>query len=375
MHAGRLVSALFFAAGLWGQPPRPEFFASRVIPSFGDTPLMLAPGILVSIYGDNLGPAEGCRGYGDQQHWETQDPDTPFRTWGRIAIYPTQLCDVQVKIGEVAVGLLWVQEKQINFQVPKQVPFEASAELRVIRGGVVSDPVSLEFGLERMTLTRDEPAYYTGMPIWIRVHTNQDLEDPIHYPFNPDPIRFACEQLEARLNGVPLPKIVPKNPMGGIGAGNICGEIGLLGQRQKTGRLPFHLMFRFDQPGAYEVRFTRTRGIHTILDRSAWTAIQVLPATKNQRAEWLREMTANAPKDPVVLLSDFLPSILGDGDAASLPLLVDYLYDPDALVQEFVKHGLADYYDKATLVPALKDGIRRKGQNKTVAAFLEFLTN
>jgi hypothetical protein len=86
-------------------------------------------------------------------------------------------------------------------------------------------------------------------------------------------------------------------------------------------------------------------------------------------------MTANAPKDPVVLLSDFLPSILGDGDAASLPLLVDYLYDPDALVQEFVKHGLADYYDKATLVPALKDGIRRKGQNKTVAAFLEFLTN
>jgi uncharacterized protein (TIGR03437 family) len=159
MQPGRLVSALLFAAGLWGQPARPEFLASRVIPSFGDTPLMLAPGILVSIYGDNLGPPVGCRGYGDQQHWETQDPDTPFRTWERIAIYPTQLCDVEVKIGEVAVGLLWVQEKQINFQVPKQVPFEASAELRVIRGGVVSDPVSLEFGLERMKLTRDEPAY------------------------------------------------------------------------------------------------------------------------------------------------------------------------------------------------------------------------
>ena len=133
------IAFLLCALPAGAQSTRPQFYADRVIPSFGDTPLMLAPAMLVSIYGDNLGPEEGCRGYGDQHNWETLAPDNPFGVWERIVIYPTLLCGVQVKIGEVFAGLLWTQNKQINFQVPKDVPFGGSAELRVIKDGVASD--------------------------------------------------------------------------------------------------------------------------------------------------------------------------------------------------------------------------------------------
>jgi len=208
-----LVACLLFALPSAAQSNRPHFYADRVIPSFGDTPLMLAPAMLVSIYGDNLGPEEGCRGYGDQQRVETLPPDNPFGAWDRIVIYPTSLCGVQVKIGEVFAGLLWAQNKQINFEVPKDVPFGGTAELRVIKDGVASDPVFLEFGLERIKLTQDEPAY-VGMPVWIRAHTSTDLVSQIRYPMHSDPLEtgpslFACEVLEVRWNGVPLPKMTP----------------------------------------------------------------------------------------------------------------------------------------------------------------------
>jgi hypothetical protein len=52
------------------------------------------------------------------------------------------------------------------------------------------------------------------MPVWVRVHTSDDRENPVHYPRHLDPLRMACEKLEARLNGAPLPKIDAKNPMG-----------------------------------------------------------------------------------------------------------------------------------------------------------------
>src|SRR5471030_1615002 len=124
MPAVRLLSALLSIKGLYAQTARPAFRPDRVIPSFGDTPLMLAPGMLVSIHGSDIGPAEGCRGYGDQRRWETLPADNPFHVWERIVLY--------------------------------------SAPLR--------------FGLERIAITQAEPAY-AGMPVWVRVHTANDLQD------------------------------------------------------------------------------------------------------------------------------------------------------------------------------------------------------
>jgi uncharacterized protein (TIGR03437 family) len=105
MHSSRAVALLLCALQSWGQVARPEFRADRVMPSFADTPLMLAPGMLVSIYGNQL-------------RWETLAPDNPFQVWGRIAIYPARLCGVQVKIGDVFAGLLWAQKEQIDFRCP-----------------------------------------------------------------------------------------------------------------------------------------------------------------------------------------------------------------------------------------------------------------
>jgi hypothetical protein len=372
------IACLFFTLTAWAQPARPHFYADRVIPSFGDTPVMLAPAMLVSIYGENLGPEEGCRGYGDQTRVETLPPDNPFGVWERIVIYPTSLCGVQVKIGDGFAGLLWAQDKQINFEVPKDVPFGGSAELRVIKDGVASDPVRLEFGLERIKLTQDEPAY-VGMPVWIRVHTSTDAVGALVYPIHNDPLLtgptfLACEVLEARWNGVPLPRIMPINRISTfIYSGPPCPMNGLPAKPSKTGRLPFHLLFRFEQAGQYEVRFTRLAGDGQARERSAWTTIVVQPAEPSQRAEWLRTMVKTAPKKSAELLSDFLPSVLGYGDASLIPVLINYLYEGDGFVQRFVANSLRGYYDKALLVPALQRALREKGSSLAVDGLLRSL--
>jgi len=69
----RAIVLLLAGAILHAQTPR----ADRIIPWLGEVPLMLAPGMLVSIYGSNLGPLEGCRGYGDQQRVDILPPTIP----------------------------------------------------------------------------------------------------------------------------------------------------------------------------------------------------------------------------------------------------------------------------------------------------------
>ncbi len=362
MSIVRLFAALLCILDV-GAQTRPTFRADRVIPSFGDTPLMLAPGMLVSIYGSNLGPAEGCRGYGDQQHWDTLPGNNPFGVWERIVIYPAKLCGVQVTIGDVPAGLTWVQADQINFQVPKEAPFGGTAGLRVIYAGVASDPAPLRFGLDRMSITQDEPAY-AGMAVWVRVHTAWDLERPIQFPFHDDPMRLTCEDVEVRRNGAALPWQSPKNAMGRTMDGLICGVIGLPGKPAKSGRLPLHLYYRLDQPGTYEVRFTQMGGDgHTIRERSEWSAIHVLPAQG-------RRAIPRTPTSATELLSDYLPSLMGYGDAAALPLLVDRLYDTNELVRRFTEYGLADYYERDELAKALNLAVASRGSNDNIRRLL-----
>jgi hypothetical protein len=329
----RAIVLLLAGAILHAQTPR----ADRIIPWLAEVPLMLAPGMLVSIYGSNLGPLEGCRGYGDQHRVDILPPDNPFHLFERLAIYPTSLCNVQVTIGDVPAGLLWVQADQINFQVPKEVPFDAAADLRIIHAGVSSDPVPLRFGLERMTITQDEPAH-AGGPVWVRVHTSADLERPIQFPFNTDPVWLPCDDIEVRRNGVPLPRQTPRHQLGRVIGGLMCGTMGFPEKPSKSGRLPLHLFYRFDQPGSYEVRFTRLQGdAKTIRDRTEWTPFEVGPPVVRR--------IPPAPASATEMLTDYLPSIMGYGDAAVLPLLVQALKFPDESVRQFARYGIADYYE------------------------------
>lgn len=366
MFAARIVAVLLCVLPLAAQAPRPE----RVLPSFGEMPLMLAPGSLVSIYGHDLGPAEGCRGYGDQQHWDELPPGNPFQVSERIVRYPTSLCGVQVKIGDVPAGLLWVQADQINFSVPVEVPFGGSADLRVIHAGGSSAPVQLRFGIDRMILTQDEPAF-TGMPVWVDLHTAHDLQWKVQYPIRVDPMWAYCEDIEVRRNGVELPRQQARNPMGFGGGGNICGHLMLPDKPRHSGRLPLHLFYRFDQPGEYEVRYSELAADRkTVRVRSEWATIHVL-AAQRPRAEWLAQMAADPPQSATEMLSDYLPSLMGYGDPETLPLLEAAMYLPDATVRAFAEGGMLDYYDRAVLFETMRQVIRRRGLQPAVAAFMD----
>ena len=75
--------------------PVPSFQPDRVL--FIDHPVPLAPGLILSIFGNNLGPTRGCASFHDAK-----------------GIYPKQLCDTQVLVGGIPSELLWVQASQIN---------------------------------------------------------------------------------------------------------------------------------------------------------------------------------------------------------------------------------------------------------------------
>ncbi|HXB72191.1 MAG TPA: hypothetical protein VNY05_28395 [Candidatus Acidoferrales bacterium] len=55
---------------------------------------------------------------------------------------------------------------------------------------------------------------------------------------------------------------------------------------------------------------------------------------------------------------------MGCGNAAALPLLVDALYDTNDAVRLFTEYELADYYDRAELVAALRAAVLREGRTK-----------
>jgi len=134
-----------------------------------------------------------------------------------------------------------------------------------------------------------------------------------------------------------------------------------------AGRLPLHLRYRFEQPGIYEVRYTGQSGFKE--ETSAWTPIQIQPATPGERARWLANIHLDATTSTAELLTDTLPGILGVADEQTLRIVSSYLYHPDTLVRQFALHGLANWpYDIA------KEEVRKAASTKgPTDAVVEFL--
>src|SRR5262249_39599441 len=126
---------------------QPSFRADRVLPSGAARPAPLAPGMLVSIYGEHLGPASQCIANADTRRTETPNPARPTQSFAERLIYPTELCGVQVFLADKPAGLLYVSEKQINFKVPQDVPLTGNAELKVLYQQQAGT-ASLRLGLE-----------------------------------------------------------------------------------------------------------------------------------------------------------------------------------------------------------------------------------
>lgn len=347
---------LLFATAVfaWGQAPSaPSFDAGHVY--FFDHPVPLAPGLTLTIFGNDLGPAQGCVSEHDA-----------------AGAYPKSLCDVQVLVGGVASELLWVQASQINFRVPDDTPDRGTTDMVVLYRGRKSSAVTVPLGKEGTTISFEGPLR-VGMPVWLKVTGPYKQDAEIWYPFMVFPAAFGCNEVEVRRDGMALKKFadLSTQAFGGIMiSGNPCGGLGFRTERHFKNRLPLHLQYRFDQPGIYEIRLTVR---HNLQERtpyvSAWTKVEILPADPAARRQWLEDKIANAPTDAADLLSDFLPGILGDPDDETLQALRPYLYHPDREVREYAAAGLT-YWPEAVAAAKVWEWMRAEGPSDAAVRFL-----
>jgi hypothetical protein len=294
--------------------------------------------MLVTMYGSNLGPRGGCICKADPHATETPSPLRPNVGFVNTLIYPRELCGVQVFLDDMPTGLLYVGERQINFKVPQEAPMEGAMPLRVVYQGQSSAALPMAFGLESPKLSLEAPAHLNG-PVWLHIQLPSfPWYGDVDYPVSVQPDDFGCNEIEVRREGTLLPRIAVR-PTGGVRInGLVCGHIGVPGRpAQHENRLPLHLQYRFDRPGAYEVRYTRTSGRPGAppVYQTAWTSIEIQPAQPFAAPP--------PPRDPAETIGDYLPSLLGLPDDARLPLVAEFLYDANDAVRRYAWSGLADW--------------------------------
>jgi hypothetical protein len=109
---------------------------------------------------------------------------------------------------------------------------------------------------EKTTIALEQPAH-TGMPVWLKVDLPFE-SGTIRYPYVLGPAGFGCNEVQVRRGGRALTPQPGSNWMryGMVFSGNICGSYAAAGASNHAGRLPLHLLYRFDEPGAYEVRLS-----------------------------------------------------------------------------------------------------------------------
>ncbi len=113
----------------------PAYSIVSLIPAGKAQAEPLAPGKIMSLYGQHLGPETGCVGYYDPHRAETPNPARPKQSEAEKRIYTTQLCKTEVTVGGIRAGLLFVQNRQINFKVPQQASTSGTASLQVTYDG------------------------------------------------------------------------------------------------------------------------------------------------------------------------------------------------------------------------------------------------
>jgi hypothetical protein len=97
-----------------------------------------------------------------------------------------------------------------------------------------------------------------------------------------------------------------------------------------------------------------------------------LPADGAAHKRWLADKLAHAPTDAADLVTDFLPSILGNPDNETLDILRPYLYHPDRLVREYAMYGLT-YWPDSMVGPKLWEWIRAYGPSEAAVSYFQHL--
>lgn len=257
----------------------------------------LQPDRALEIYGDNLGPSPGCG---------VQLP--------AVAPFPTEACGVIVTVGGIPAGLRYVGPKQINIDVPQELP-DGPAAVQVCIDRVCSEPLVKDIS-SHTALLRAVGTLYVGMPMWIEVAA------PDAYAFvylcSTDPWNLHCGaaeyQMEVRRDGVPLapaprPKIATAN-----GIPPIFGT--------RPAQFPLHLAYRIGTPGTYSLRLTEIRDGKVVV-QSGWTDIEVRPYSVEAREAWLARMEERVRAASMgELIGDIVPSLLSSPDVRSLQVLL-----------------------------------------------------
>jgi hypothetical protein len=326
----RLLALLTFVVCALGQPP--SFHPRDIRPHGAAEPHPLLPGMLVWIFGENLGPPCGVE--------NSMDPRT----------YKTTLCGVRVLFGGIEAKLLFTGPKQINLIAPDHPWENETVNVQVVNEDGASAVVPAPFGVNRPVLSLAAPAF-AGMPVWVHV------EEPwgkgwLRYPHWTEPWEIASGRFDVRFAGSDLATLplLPYQPTASLQMGNV----GLPHEPPAAyrNRAPLHLVYAFDRPGTYEVRYTEMRwnpgGAPTVYQQSEWTPIEVRASTVEQRRAWLLELLASRPTDTVELLSNYLPSLLAVRDEAVLRIFARYLDSPDQLLRQYAQYAL-NYFDAKLL--------------------------
>ena len=349
-----MLAVVFLAGLLRGQTAPPEFTAAGV------TAETLAPGAGVSVYGHHLGPDPGhsCTGTPDYQHPLTPNPRNPDPRFPVTSNYPKELCGVSVWIGDKQAGLLYVAENLINLQIPQDSAESGVVEVRVVYEGRTAS-VTLPAGFETTSVSLDQPAY-TDMAVWLKVKMPRSF-GTVNYPAILGPAAFGCDDVEVRRDGRLLTRL-PGSVWNDIGvfSGNPCGTSVPVALLVHQGRLPLHLLYGFDVPGKYEVRFLRQDPMRKVVASSEWTPVVVLPSVPGQREKWLAELRSHPPTDAGELVTDILPGVMGHPDDASLAILMSYLDHRERAVRDYAIRGL-HYWPDAFIEAKLLEYLRVKG--------------
>jgi len=208
---------------------------------------------------------------------------------------------------------MYVGDNQINLKIPTDVFPEGMADFQVCVHDVCSSPVTMRFSAHTALLKLEGPAY-VHMPVWIDVDAPAPYTVP--YPCGYWPWSLGGYEFEVRRNGKPLAPI----PTAPESARKTPGNPDSCEGPMEPGRLPLHLLYRFDQPGTYSVHFTAKKS-GAILYQSEWTNIEIEPFSQQKRDEWLHSLEAKIDERSKNL-EDVVPSLLAWPDERALALLL-----------------------------------------------------
>lgn len=319
MRVVTLLLAVFIAQA---QTPQPApSFTQDTIRIYGRiNSKLLAPGMILELWGKNLAPINWC---GEEQ--------------AHKAPLPHEICGVRVLIGSHPAELMYVSGGQINLRISEGVPNEGMVPIQVCVGKICSSPVEMQFSTRIAVLSLEQPAYIR-MPVWIHV----DAPAPyfVSYPCGFQPWSFHGYEFEVLYKGQPFASLPqkPRHP-------NAIADAECTGPTVRSS-LPLHLLYRFEEPGQYSIRFTARKN-GQILYRSDWTDIQIQPFSEQKRREWLKA-TENELNSRGV--GQIVAALLAWPDEEALALLLKLApanttmcVNYDCVRLAFVRAGLAGF--------------------------------